>query len=92
MFIKKGKIIKIVMVGPDVSVKGGICTVAKQYLYWDKWKNVKIIYVPVHIEKTLLYKGVFFLLGFIRICFLCFLRKADIVHLHMAERGSFYRE
>ncbi len=84
--------LQVVMAGPDRSVCGGIRTVVGQYLSWKKWNNVQIKYIPVYVEGSFLYKIWFFLRGFLRIWRLCLAGRIDILHLHMAERGSFYRK
>lgn len=84
--------VRVLMVGPDLSVKGGIRTVAAQCLAWQRWKNVELRYIPVYVEKTFLYKILFFLKGCLQIWLFCFTKQVDVLHLHMAERGSFYRK
>lgn len=84
--------LKIVMTGPDLSVCGGIRTVAGQCLMWNRWDKAQIRYIPVYIEKDIFSKVCFFLKGFIRIWAICLTGNADIVHLHVAEKGSFYRK
>lgn len=83
---------RILMVGPHESVKGGIRTVVDNYLSWEQWKKTEIIYVPTFIEKNNLYKIAFFLFHYMQIIWICCTKKIDIVHLHVAERGSFYRK
>ena len=86
------KKIKVLMVGPHKSVKGGIRTVVDNYLNWEEWGKIKIYYVPTFIEKNNIIKVLFYGFHFMVIVFLCILKKVDIVHLHVSERGSFYRK
>lgn len=83
---------KVLMIGPHESVKGGIRTVVDNYLKWDAWNNVEIIYISTFIEKHYLVKIQFFLWNFLKIFFACIFGEMDIVHLHVSERGSFYRK
>lgn len=89
---KKSSIIRVLMAGPDLSVKGGIRTVVAQCLAWQGWENVELRYIPVYVEKNFLHKIYFFIKGCLRIWILCFTKQVNVLHLHMAERGSFYRK
>lgn len=80
------------MAGPHDSVKGGIRTVVNNYLKWDRWDGVELFYVPVFIEKNNVLKILFFAINYLNIIKICFTEHIDIAHLHMAERGSFYRK
>lgn len=85
--------IRVLMCGSDLkSVKGGMVTVVKNYLAYPGWKKCKIIYAATHTAGGKIVKTLWFAYAYLRIWLkLCF-KKADIVHLHMAERGSFYRK
>ena len=76
----------------SLSVKGGMVSVLKNYLSFEDWENINIIYVPTHIEKNKLFVAIYFVIAYVKIFFLCLFRKVDIAHLHTAERGSFYRK
>lgn len=82
----------VLMAGPHESVKGGIRTVVDHDLSWTKWKHTKIIYVPTYIEKNSLYKIIFYLLHYFQIVWICCTKKIDAAHLHVSERGGFYRK
>ena len=83
----------VLMVGVDKSSIGGMLTVAENY-----WKSkffcekTNLRYIPSVINRGLVMKIVFFIFSFFRIalCILC--RRIDLVHIHMAERTSVYRE
>lgn len=89
---KERKYIKVLMLGPHKSVRGGIRTVIDNYLKWNYWKNSRIIFIPTYIEKNIVIKALFFIIHFIEIFIICLIKKIDIVHLHVSERGSFYRK
>lgn len=75
-----------------LSVKGGMVSVVKNYLNYPKWDDINIVYVPTHIEKNKIFLLFHFALAFIKIIFLTGSGKIKIAHLHVAERGSFFRK
>ena len=72
--------------------KGGMVTVVKNYLESREWKSVDYIFVATHKEGSGIVKAVYFLTAYLRIMKLLLCHKVDMAHLHMAERGSFYRK
>ena len=82
----------ILMCGSSLAVKGGMVSVVKNYLEYDGWDDYRILYVPTHIEKNKYALMLFFGVAYIKIIFFILTRHIDIAHLHMAERGSFYRK
>ena len=84
--------VKVLMVGNDSSVKGGITTVISQFREYN-WKKEKINFkfIPTYIDKNNIFKIVFFAISIIRIFFYLMLSRPDIVHVHMSYKGSFYR-
>lgn len=80
------------MCGSSLSVKGGMVSVIKNYLDYEKWDGIKITYIPTHVEKSKYLLIPFFCIACCRILFLLAFHKVDIMHLHTAERGSFYRK
>lgn len=72
--------------------KGGMVTVVKNYLESREWKSVDFIFVATHKEGSGIAKAVYFLTAYLRIMKLLLCHKVDMAHLHMAERGSFYRK
>ena len=91
MKMKKNKY-KIIMVGNDKSVKGGITTVIEQLLNYN-WKkeNIEIRFIPTYIEKNNIFKIAFFINSLIKLIFYCMFFKPQKVHIHMSYKGSFYR-
>ena len=57
----KEKKCRVLLVGSDLSVKGGIVSVLKNYLAYDKWENVKLYYVPTHVDKKGAQKAIYFI-------------------------------
>lgn len=83
---------RVLMVGSDLSVKGGIVSVLKNYLGYDGWKAADISFVPTHVEGPAWKKAWFFLKSLRKIQKLLHRGAFDIVHIHVSERGSFTRK
>ena len=87
------KKIRVLMCGSDIrTVKGGMVTVEKNYLGYSGWKKAEITFIPTHTEGNPLKKCVCYAGGWLHVLFCLIGKRADILHLHMAERGSFYRK
>lgn len=84
--------INVLMCCSDLSVKGGMVTVMKNYLEYRNWDEYNIVFVPTHIEKNRLIKVAYFTFAYIKIIKLAASGKIKLAHLHTAERGSFYRK
>lgn len=83
---------RVLMVGSDLSVKGGIISVLKNYLGYDGWKETDIAFLPTHVEGPAWKKVWFFLKSLRKIQKLLHRGSFDIVHIHVSERGSFTRK
>ena len=87
------KRIRVLMCGSDIrTVKGGMVTVEKNYLEYPGWKKAEITFIPTHTEGNPLQKCLCFAGGWRKVLGCLIRKRADILHLHMAERGSFYRK
>lgn len=42
---------KVLMCCSELSVKGGMVSVVKNYLNYPDWDNYEIVYIPTHTEK-----------------------------------------
>lgn len=84
--------IKVLMIGNDSSVHGGITSVITQLLKHD-WKkeNVQMDFIPTYIDRNLFLKFCFFIYSYFRIKKYLKIKRPDIVHIHMSYKGSFYR-
>lgn len=89
---KKNDKINILMCGSKLSVKGGMVSVINNYLNYKNWENYNIIYVPTHIERNKMVLALYFILACIKIFVILITKKIKIAHLHVAEKGSFYRK
>ena len=85
--------IRVLMCCSDVdSVRGGMVTVVKNYLNCDAWKHVELSFIPTHRDGNKLIKSLYFAAAYLRVAAKLLGKQADVVHLHAAERGSFYRK
>lgn len=83
---------RVLMIGSDLSVKGGIVSVLKNYLSYEDWKEADISFVPTHVEGSPWKKIRFFLCALGKIRKLLNTGAFDLVHIHVSERGSFTRK
>lgn len=86
------RLYRVLMVGSDLSVKGGIVSVIRNYLSYDAWNHVDLSFVPTHIEGSPWKKAWFFFKSFWKIRKLLNTHLYDVVHIHVSERGSFTRK
>lgn len=82
----------VLMTGPAASVQGGIRTVVNQYLGYKDWTDTELMYIPSHIEGAALKKIFFFAGCVIKVVVTCASEQVDILHMHVSERGSFWRK
>lgn len=83
---------RVLMIGSDLSVKGGIVSVIRGYLGYDNWKAADISFVPTHVEGAPWKKALFFLRALGKIRKLLKTGAFQLVHIHVSERGSFTRK
>lgn len=83
---------RVLMVGSDLSVKGGIVSVLRNYLSYDGWKKTDLSFLPTHVEGSARKKVCFFLRALGRLRKLLRGGRFDVVHIHVSERGSFTRK
>lgn len=83
----------ILMIGPDVEkVPGGMATVVKNYFKYGLDKLVKIHFLSTTIEGSLLTRSVYNFIAILKFVIIINKVKYNIIHIHMAERGSFFRK
>lgn len=83
----------VLMVGVDESSIGGMLTVVENYRNSDFFcEKTNLRYIPSVINRGVLTKIIFFVLAFFKIALCILFHRIDIVHIHMAERTSVYRE
>lgn len=83
---------RVLMCGSSLDYKGGMVTVARNYLDWPDWEEFALDYIPTHVPGGKLRVAAHFAAVYPKIRQLLRSRSVDVVHLHVAERGSFYRK
>lgn len=84
---------KVLMVGVDNKAAGGMWTVIENYLNNKEFcEGINLKYIPTATSSFLLKKLLFSAKGLIKVFLYLIFNKIDIVHVHMAEKGSVFRE
>lgn len=83
---------KVLMCGSELSVKGGMVSVIKNYLNYDKWNDISITFIPTHTEKNKFVVALYFFAAYFKVIMTAVFGRYDVLYLHTAERGSFYRK
>ena len=86
---KKNK--KVLIVGSDLSVKGGITSVIYSFLNYN-WDEFEVELFPTYIEKNSINKIIFFVKSYFKYIGLLLRNEFNIAHVHMSYKGSFYRK
>lgn len=85
--------IHVLMVGVGKKRVGGMSAVAEVYLHSSVYnKNVKMKYIPTSTNGPIVFRIVYMLIGYIRIIAHLLFTRIDLVHVHMAEKGSTFRK
>lgn len=83
----------VLMVGVGPKRVGGMWTVAEQYINSKEYnEKVKLSYVATSTNGSILIRFLYMILGYIKILWNLNTRPIDIVHIHMAEKGSTFRK
>jgi glycosyltransferase involved in cell wall biosynthesis len=82
----------ICMIGPDITVKGGISSVVRGYLSSSIAEEYSIEYIASHIDGSKIAKLLKALSGYIKFIRICLKQKPDILHIHSSFGASFYRK
>lgn len=80
------------MCGSNLSVKGGMVSVIKNYLEYNDWNKIIIKFIPTYIESNKVIISLYFIMAYIEVFFSLLFGKYDVLYVHAAERGSFYRK
>lgn len=83
---------KIIMVGPALTMKGGVASVSNTLLQSDVTGKYEINYVSSYIDGNKFSKLVVAFFGLVRMFLLLIAKNIKIVHIHSASRGSFRRK
>ena len=82
----------ICMVGSAFTVRGGMTSVCKQLSSHTFGHGIQVTYIPTHEFGPKIHRCFVFLAGYLRVLGLLLSGRADLIHMHMSERGSFYRK
>lgn len=87
------KKIKVLMIGSDNTVKGGITSVIVQLLKYD-WskKNIEMRFLPTYKSGNSIKKIMYFCKAYFKFLWLMVTYNPDLLHIHMSHNGSFYRK
>lgn len=84
---------RVLMIGVGPKRVGGMWTVADNYLKdKDFFEKTNLKYVATSTNGTIARRVIFMIYGFIKIFIILATQNIDIVHIHMAEKGSVYRK
>ncbi len=83
----------VLMVGVDEKAVGGMWTVVENYLNSKKFcHDTNLKYIPTATSSSIIGKLLFSGNALIKLTLTLIFKKIDIVHVHMAEKGSVFRE
>lgn len=83
----------VLMIGVDKTSVGGMLTVVENYLNDKEFCNqTNLNYIATVIRSNKIKKITTFIRKIPQIIYIIRKKKIDIVHVHMAERGSVFRE
>ena len=83
---------KVLMTGVDKNRLGGMWTVANNYITSKEYNEaVDLTYVATSTNGSIIKRTILMIFAFIKIKKILSKRNIDLVHIHMAERGSTFR-
>ena len=88
----KGNKKTVLMCCSALDYKGGMVSVVKNYLGYQDWGDFDIRFVPTHITGGRAKVAFYFAHVYPKLMRMFSHHEVDLVHLHVAERGSFYRK
>lgn len=84
--------IKVLMIGPALSMKGGIASVNRTLMESEPISKFDTKYIASYVDGNKFKKMVVALVGLIKMLVLLITTNVKIVHIHSASRGSFRRK
>ena len=84
--------LKVLMVGPSRNANGGMTTVVNNYFESSLKDKVNLKYIATTIDGHIFIRLIYNFIAYIKILSYLLIKRVDIVHIHMASRGSFYRK
>lgn len=83
---------RVLMLGPSKESMGGIATVIKNFHMYFKYDDIDMIYLDTWKEGNLKSRLTVTLISLLKFIKYMFVGNIDIIHIHMAQDGSFYRK
>lgn len=83
---------KVLMIGPSREGNGGMATVVNNYFESDLVKDIDLEYISSTIDGTLAKRLIYNFNSIMKITMNIIFKDYDIIHIHMASKGSFYRK
>lgn len=84
---------KVLMVGVDKTTRGGMWTVVENYLNDKEFmEKTQMKYIPTSVTGSKIKKVIFSGKALMHVLFEMSIKRYDILHAHMSERGSVYRK
>ncbi|EUJ18730.1 glycosytransferase [Listeria grandensis FSL F6-0971] len=83
---------RILMFGPESKAKGGIATVISNFKDHFKSENNEIFYLESWKEGSLIRRTLSSVIGLVMLPILISSKKLDLVHIHIAQDGSYFRK
>ena len=81
----------ILIIGSSLEVSGGISTVIKNQCAMSG-ETYRYVHIPTYIQGKFMYQIIFFIQAFFKIIVYVLKKKPEIIHIHVSERGSFWRK
>ena len=82
--------LKVLMIGPAKSVKGGMTSVVDNYFKYGLDKEVDLKYIETVNDKNKVLKLLKIIKGYVE--YISNIKKYDVIHIHMASRRSTFRK
>lgn len=85
---------KVLMIGSNLKVPGGITRVVKNYIQAGIEEKVNFEYFPTYLGKSNLLNILYFTMQYLKLFVKLILlnTKIDVAHIHMSYKGSFIRK
>lgn len=83
---------KVLMIGPSKDSMGGIATVIKNFHNTFSEDDVQLYYLTSWKEGNVYSRYFYSLMFYFKLVYQILILNIDIIHIHVAQRGSFYRK
>lgn len=85
------KKINVLVISSSLKNKGGITSVIKGH-FGVKQSDVQFFHLSSHKDGCIFIKMIYFINALIKLPFILMFKHIDLVHIHMSEKGSFFRK